>query len=287
MHFGLRLVERGMASRTNLAGNSPRRCSSLIRTAVLAVLAVLTALFCAFLPVGSQAQHMLAPANLPAAEPLRSNPSAIVIGFMGGMVKRDEPNRSEVRLAAKLRDDYSNLAYVETFQNARWKDARAKILTLLDTNHDGKLSEDEKQKARIILYGHSWGASAAVTLARDLRGLGIPVLLTVQVDSVQKMGQKDDAIPANVAEAMNFFQSDGMLHGRKLIRAENPEKTKILGNFELNYKHAALSCKGYPWRQKLFAREHMYIECDPQVWSQIESLIRSKLPQAQAEAHGN
>jgi len=31
----------------------------------------------------------------------------------------------------------------------------------------------------------------------------------------------------------------------------------------------------------------MYIECDPQVWSQVESLIRSKLPQMQAEAHGN
>src|SRR5258707_11859512 len=281
MHFGLRLVERGMASRTNLAGNSPRRCSSLIRTAVLA------ALFCAILPVGSQAQHMLAPANLPAAEPLRSNPSTIVIGFMGGMVRRDEPNRSEVRLAAKLRDDYSNLAYVETFQNARWKDARTKILALLDTDHDGKLSQEEKQKARIILYGHSWGASTAVTLARDLRSMGIPVLLTVQVDSVQKMGQKDEIIPANVAEAMNFFQPDGMLHGRKLIRAENPDKTKILGNYELSYKHSSLSCKGYPWQQKLFAREHMYIECDPQVWSQVESLIRSKLPQMQSEAHGN
>ena len=271
-----------MATRSTEIGTSLQRRNYLLRITALA------GMLCAVLPFEAVAQHnMLAPASPPAAEPLRSNPSTIVIGFMGGMVKRNEPNRSEVRLAAKLRGDYSNLAYVDTFQNARWRDARAKILALLDTDHDGKLSEEEKQNARIILYGHSWGASAAVTLARDLRGLGIPVLLTVQVDSVQKMGQKDDTIPANVAEAMNFFQSDGMLHGRKLIRAENPEKTKILGNFELNYKHAALSCKGYPWRQKLFAREHMYIECDPQVWSQIESLIRSKLPQAQAEAHGN
>jgi hypothetical protein len=235
----------------------------------------------------THAQHMLAPAAPTKADAIRPTPSTIVIGFMGGMVKRDEPNRSEVRMALKLRDEYSNLAYVDTYQNARWKDARQKILALLDTDHDGTLSEEEKQKARIILYGHSWGASTAVTLARDLRSLGIPVLLTVQVDSVQKMGQKDEMIPANVAEAMNFFQSDGMLHGRKLIRAENPEKTRILGNHEFSYKHTSLSCKGYPWQQKLFAREHMYIECDPQVWSQIESLIRSKLPQIQAEAHGN
>ena len=233
---------------------------------------------------------MLAPAVPPspaAADAIRPTPSTIVIGFMGGMVKRDAPNRNEVNLASKLREEYSNLAYVDTYQNARWKDARDKILSLLDTDHDGTLSDEEKQKARIILYGHSWGASTAVTLARDLRSLGIPVLLTVQVDSVQKMGQRDDVIPANVAEAMNLFQSDGMLHGRKLIRAENPEKTKILGNYEFSYRHTALSCKGYPWQQRLFAKEHMYIECDPQVWSQIESLIRSKLPQIQTEAHGN
>jgi hypothetical protein len=238
-------------------------------------------------PFEVRAQHMIAPASSTAAEAVRSNPSTIVIGFMGGMVKRDKPNRSEVRLAAKLRDDYSNLAYVDTYENARWKDARAKIIALLDTNRDGKLSAEEKERARIILFGHSWGASTAVTLARDLRELGIPVLLTVQVDSVQKMGQKDDVIPANVAEAMNFFQSDGMLHGRKLIRAENPEKTKILGNYEFSYKHTSLSCKGYPWQQKVFAKEHMYIECDPQVWSKIESLIRSKLPPTETEAHGN
>ncbi len=206
---------------------------------------------------------------------------------MGGMVRRDSPFRNEVRLAAKLREEYSNNAFVDTYENAHWKDAREKILALLDTDHDGKLSEEEKQKAHIILFGHSWGASATVTLARDLRELGIPVLLTVQVDSVQKMGQKDDVIPSNVAEAMNFFQPDGMLHGRRLIRAEDPSKTRILGNRAVSYKHASLSCKGYPWHQRVFAREHMYIECDPQVWSQIESLIRSKLPQIQVEAHQN
>jgi len=240
----------------------------------------------------AKAQHMIAHAAPSSAEAgagaIRpAAPSTIVIGFMGGMVRRDSPFRNEVRLAAKLREEYSNNAYVDTYENAHWKDARGKILALLDTDHDGKLSEEEKQKAHIILFGHSWGASAAVTLARELRELGIPVLLTVQVDSVQKMGQKDDVIPSNVAEAMNFFQPDGMLHGRKLIRAEDPSKTRILGNQALDYKHASLSCKGYPWHQRVFAKEHMYIECDPQVWAQIESLIRSKLPQIQAEAHQN
>jgi len=238
----------------------------------------------------AHAQRMLAPAapaTSLAAEPVRLEPATIVIGFMGGMVKRDSPFRNEVRLAAKLRGEYPSGAYVDTYENARWKDARKKILSLLDTDHDGKLSAEEKAKARIILFGHSWGASTTVTLARDLGDLGIPVLLTVQVDSVQKMGQKDDVISANVAEAMNFFQPDGMLHGRKLIHAEDPAKTKILGNRALNYKHTSLSCKGYPWHQRVFAKEHMYIECDPDVWLEIESLIRSKFPLAQAETNGN
>ena len=255
----------------------------------------LAAFFAAALQFGAMssagAQHMLvsatSPATSTAAEPIKHEPATIVIGFMGGRVRRDSPDRNEVRLVAKLRGEYSSGAYVDTYENARWKDARAKILSLLDTDHDGKLSEEEKQKARIVLFGHSWGASATVTLARDLRDLGIPVLLTVQVDSVQKMGQQDDVIPANVAEAMNFFQPDGLLHGRRQIRAEDPNKTKILGNQALDYRHTSLSCKGYPWHQRIFAREHMYIECDPQVWSQIETLIRSKFPQVQADAHTN
>src|SRR5690348_14329694 len=122
-----------MVSRPQNFGNSLRSWNYLIRTALLA------GMISGIMPCESRAQRMLAPAT-PAAEPIRSNPSTIVIGFMGGMVKRDEPNRSEVRLAAKLRGDYSNLAYVDTYQNARWKDARAKILALLDTDHDGKLS---------------------------------------------------------------------------------------------------------------------------------------------------
>ncbi|MBS1841948.1 MAG: hypothetical protein JSS69_16260 [Acidobacteria bacterium] len=230
---------------------------------------------------------MLAPA--PLAESASSSnavqpaPSTIVIGFMGGMVKRNAPNRSEVQLAARLREEFPNATYIDTYENAHWKDARKKILKLLGADKNGKLSVDEKKRARIILFGHSWGASATITLARDLGNLGIPVLLTVQVDSVQKIGQKDDLIPSNVAEAINFFQPDGMLHGRKQIRAEDPSKTKILANQEFSYKHASLSCKGYPWQQRLFAKEHMYIECDPEVWNQIETLIRSRLPQLQAQ----
>jgi len=79
----------------------------------------------------------------------------------------------------------------------------------------------ERSSARIILYGHSWGASEAINLARSLQKDGIPVLLTIQIDSIPKIGQNDRWIPANVAQAVNFYQRDGLLHGRRRILAED------------------------------------------------------------------
>src|SRR5579863_5716996 len=126
-------------------------------------------------------------------------PPAIIIGFVGGLIRHDDPVHGEVRLAARLRNAYPSGVDVETFENYRGENARKRILSLLDANHDGKLTPSEKQNARIILYGHSWGASESITVARELEKDGIPVLLTIQVDSVSKIRQNDAVIPANVA----------------------------------------------------------------------------------------
>jgi hypothetical protein len=48
----------------------------------------------------------------------------------------------------------------------------------------------EKLDARIAIYGHSWGASETVTLVRALGNEGVPVLLTVQVDSIDTAGRE-------------------------------------------------------------------------------------------------
>ena len=119
-------------------------------------------------------------------------PQAIVIGFVGGFISHDNPNHSEVQLAARLRQAYPSGVEVETFESYHKGKARKRVLSLLDTNHDGILTLDEKQNARIIIYGHSWGGSAALAVARRLEKDGIPVLLTVQVDSIS-MFRKNDA----------------------------------------------------------------------------------------------
>ena len=113
-----------------------------------------------------------------------------------------------------------------------------------------------------------------MALARKLERDGIPVLLTIQVDSVAKLGQNDSVIPANVGQAVNFYQPDGIVHGRPQIRAADPRPAEILGNFRYDYKTNPIRCEGYPWFDRVL---HTEIECDPKVWSQVESLIYQKL----------
>src|ERR1700686_1277924 len=129
------------------------------------------------------------PPAIPAA--VSSPPPVIVIGFVGGFVHHDDRVHTEVQLVERLREEYASAVFVQTFENHRGKDAHQAVLRLLDANLDGKLSPEEKQNARIIIFGHSWGASETVELARQLEKDGIPVVLTIQVDSVSKLGEND------------------------------------------------------------------------------------------------
>ena len=206
-----------------------------------------------------------------------SSAEPVVVGFVGGFVRRDDRVHTEVQLMQRLREGYASGVYVQMFENHRGKEAHQEILRRLHANRDGALSREEKQNARIIIFGHSWGASETVELARQLEKDGIPVILTIQVDSVSKLGQNDAVIPANVLQAVNFYQLDGLLHGQPQIRAANPARTRILGNFRSGYKTKPFSCGQYPWWDRLIMKPHIQIECDPAVWNQVESLIRSNL----------
>jgi hypothetical protein len=203
---------------------------------------------------------------------------AIVIGFVGGFVSPNDAVHSEVELANRLRREYPAGVYVQVFDNRHVDQAFKKISELLDARHTGKLADDEKKNARIIIYGHSWGGSAGIKLARQLDAAGIPVLLTVQVDSIAKFHEDDSIIPSNVRAAANFYQPFGRLHGRAEIRAADPSRTHIIGNYRFDYKTKPVKCYGdYPWWDRHLTKAHTEIECDPQVWNQVELLIRSNL----------
>jgi hypothetical protein len=92
-----------------------------------------------------------------------------------------------------------------------------------------------------------------------------------------KLHQNDEVMPANIGKAVNFYQINGRLHGRSAIRAPDPARTQILGNFRFDYKGSAYNCRAYPWYDRIFSKAHPQIECDPIVWKQAESLIRQEL----------
>jgi hypothetical protein len=211
-------------------------------------------------------------------------PPAIVIGFVGGFIQHDDLAHSEVQLAARLRQAYPLGVDVETFESYHRGKARKRVLRLLDFNHDGTLTAGEKRNARIIIYGHSWGGSEAIALARELERDGIPVLLTVQVDSISMVHHNDRVIPANVAQAANFYQPNGLLHGQSAIRAADPARTRIIGNFRSDYSASPYPCKKYPWYDRVFVKAHTQIECDAEVRKQAEALIRSDLPPVSGNA---
>lgn len=246
------------------AFNCPLPVSRSIWISLIEVTAVLA------LVLTGQAQSV-------AQTPAPAVPQVIVIGFVGGFISHDNPHHSEVQLAARLRQACPSGVEVETFESYHKGKARKRVLSLLDTNHDGTLTLDEKQKARIIIYGHSWGGSAALAVARRLEKDGIPVLLTVQVDSISKLAARATLAGMTASFLRNMYQPHGLLHGQSEIRAADPARTRILGNFRFEYKTGSYSCEKYPWYDRAFVKAHTQIECDLRVWQQAESLIRSDL----------
>ena len=110
-------------------------------------------------------------------------------------------------------------------------------------------------------------------LARQLAAIDVPILLTVQVDSV---GATDHIIPANVAMAANIYQTDGLfVRGERTIRAQDPSKTAILGNFRFAYQDRHIDLSAVPWYKLACRVAHSKMNADPQVWALVEELIVS------------
>ena len=214
-------------------------------------------------------------------------PSYIIVGFVGGFVRHDNSRHGPVKFAERIRGSVPADSYIQVFENRHRKTAYKTILRLLDSDRDGALTDAEKEQAHIILYGQSWGGSAVVLLARELRRVGIPVLLTVQVDSVAKPWQSDRVIPDNVAAAVNFYQPHGIIHGQPEIAAADPLRTQILGNFRFDYRLEPIHCDGLSWYYRFLTPGHAQSECDPHLWSHVEDLVRQRVePQARTLAAG-
>ena len=54
---------------------------------------------------------------------------------------------------------------------------------------------------------------------------------SIHVNVVCKHRADDSVIPANVLEAVNFYQSKGLIHGSSQILEADPTHSKIIGAF--------------------------------------------------------
>ena len=199
----------------------------------------------------------------------------LILGFVGGRDRWNNPERAVRRLALKLRSMGLPRVYAETVENTKRDLAVRLVRDAFDRDRDGRLDAQERASARLIVYGQSFGGAAVVKFSRQLDELGLPVLLTVQVDSV---GLGDRVIPPNVARAANLFQRNGwVIRGEKEIRAEDPSRTVIVGNFEYDYRDKKIDISKVSWFKKVFRFAHTKMEHDPEVWTRVEDLILEAL----------
>ncbi|GAC1454699.1 MAG: hypothetical protein PVSMB1_03900 [Gemmatimonadaceae bacterium] len=195
----------------------------------------------------------------------------LVLGFLGGLEAWNSEDQGVRKLALQLRAKNLAGVHVETVEDRKRALALALIRRAFDRNRDGILDPQERRSVRLILYGMSFGGAAVVKLARQLKAMDIPVLLTVQVDSV---GRDDAVIPSNVAAAANLYQTEGVLiRGERTIRAEDPSKTEILGNFLFTYRGKKVDLSAIRWYKTIFRRAHAKMNADPAVWAKVEDLI--------------
>ncbi len=206
--------------------------------------------------------------------------SMVIVGFLGGWERWDDGRRSVRRLALRLREMGLPGLYVQTAGNHDRKLVRRILIESLDRDRDGRLSPEETQSVSFVFYGQSFGGAAAVYLARDLARHGVPVRLTVQVDSV---GRRDHIIPPNVARALNLYQRDpGPVRGEPAIRAADPSRTAILGNLPFTYLFRRVDMSGYPAITRRIGLSHWKMDNDPAVWAIVETAIRAEITDWQA-----
>ena len=237
------------------------------RLAILLLVPVCAAATAGCAARGQQYRHFT------TATPLQPD-AYLVLGFLGGREPWNNEKRNARQLALRLRERFAAgmpPVSVETVENRKRKLAHRLIHNALDRNADGTLDAAERRSARIILYGQSFGGAAVVKLARELHALEIPVLLSIQIDSV---GRGDGRIPANVACAANLYQDDGLfIRGEKPIRADDPARTTILGNFDYNYSGKEIDLSKVSWLKKAFRTAHTKMDFDPEVWARVEGMI--------------
>ncbi|MGH9322177.1 MAG: hypothetical protein ACRD3V_20115, partial [Vicinamibacteria bacterium] len=92
--------------------------------------------------------------DLPAPRPVPAR-SCLVIGFLGGNDRRDDGTKGVRRLALRLREEPG--VYAETFANRQLGLALRFLEEALDVDRSGSVEPREASRARLVVYGQSFG----------------------------------------------------------------------------------------------------------------------------------
>jgi hypothetical protein len=158
----------------------------------------------------------------------RSECRIIYAGFVGALETSDHKASGVVQIRDMLRGPGYTDVCSNSFLPYTPSAALDWILTYFPSRTVLLTPEDWRSAPKIILVGHSTGGWAVLSVARQLRRRGIPVELTVQVDSV---GITDLTIPANVKASAIFHARDILLFlTTKRLKLEDGKQTRLVAN---------------------------------------------------------
>lgn len=194
-----------------------------------------------------------------------AGPRMIVVGFTGGLERKNSRVSGVVRLRKKIEDRVGDTPGVAAlaYSNFAWRRA----------------SEDVRALAAgtspvIVVYGHSWGAGAISKFARSIDRGGLEVALAVYIDAFTL---RNPRVPANVRYAVNIYQRTGLLRGLPLrgkskLLPVDPERTHVLANLRVTPETEHF---GWNWNlvQPLFYRHHHRIGHDVRIQGLLLDLV--------------
>jgi len=209
-----------------------------------------------------------------------SFPSIIVVGFTGGLEKKDSwasgVTALRNNLEARLEDP--NAVLPITFNNLRWRRAASQVLDIVRAARQSNDFLAAMQQPLIVAYGHSWGAGAIAKFARALKKEGVEISLAIYIDA---FSWRNPRVPDNVRLAVNFYQRAGIfqglpMRGKSKLIPEDPQATRVLGSYEIK-PHGRIGGRRWNVLKLLLYKQHHRIAHDPRLERFLLEIVNRNL----------
>lgn len=195
-------------------------------------------------------------------------PRTVVVGFTGGIERRDSRSSGVVRLRRAIVEQMADVPGLSarSYSNFAWRRAARDVRDLA--------REPGAAPPLVLVYGHSLGAGAITKFARELARHDLEVALAVYIDAFTLRSPR---VPGNVRYAVNVYQRGGLLRGLPLrgrgrLAIDHPDRTQLLANLRVRPESGHF---GWHWNlvQPLFYRQHHRIGHDRRVHDYLLEVV--------------